>query len=158
MSTKVNPIPAGYEGATPYLCCKDASSAIEFYKRAFGATELYRIPMPGGTLGHAEIKIGGAIIMLSDEFPDHGSVSPQRLGGTPVHTMIYVPDVDGFAALAIAAGAKVLEPVKDQFYGDRNCKLSDPFGHVWMFATHTEDVPPQEIATRAAKMFGGQAA
>lgn len=156
MSTKVNPIPVGYEGATPCLCCEDADDAIEFYKRAFGATEIYRITMPDGAVDHAEIKIGGATIMLSDEFPEHDSVSPDELGGTPVHKMIYVPDVDAFAARAIAAGAEVLEPAKDQFNGDRSCKLEDPAGHVWMFATRIEEVSPQEVVARAAKMFGGQ--
>lgn len=153
--SQAKPIPDGYEHATPYLICRDAGQAIEFYKQAFAAKELYRIPMPDGKVGHAEIKIGGAIVMLADECPEMGATSPQSLGGTPVSLMIYVADVDAFSARAIAAGAKVLEPVKDQFYGDRSCKLSDPTGHVWMFATHTEDVPPEEIAARAAKLFGG---
>src|SRR5690349_17952399 len=112
MPNKTKPIPAGYEGATPYLCCKDATSAIEFYKTAFGATELYHIPMPDGRIGHAELKIGGGIIMLSDDFPDMGSVSPATLGGTPVNMLIYVEDVDAFAARAFGAGAKVLEPLE----------------------------------------------
>ena len=155
MSTKPKPIPAGYEGATPYLCCPSAAAAIAFYQKAFGAIELYRISMPGGGVGHAEIKIGGAIIMLADEFPGCGAASPPTLGGTTGSTLIYVEDIDAFAARAIAAGAKVLEPVQDQFYGDRSCKLADPAGHVWMFATRVEDVPPAEIAARAAKMFGG---
>src|ERR1043165_4599382 len=152
MPDKTKPIPTGYEGATPYLCCKDATSAIEFYKKAFGATELYRIPMPDGRIGHAELKIGGAIIMLSDEFPEMGSVSPTTLGGTPGNTLIYDEDVDAFAARAIGAWAKVLEPLEDKFYGDRSFKMSDPAGHVWMFATRKEDVPPEEVAKRAAAM------
>ncbi len=153
--SQAKPIPDGYEHATPHLICRDATQAIEFYKQAFAATELYRIPMPDGKVGHAEIKIAGAIIMLADECPDMGATSPETLGGTPVSLMVYVADVDAFSAQAIAAGAKVLEPIKDQFYGDRSCKLADPAGHVWMFATHTEDVPPEEIAARAAKLFGG---
>ena len=149
------PIPAGYEHATPYLTCKDAAQAIDFYKKAFGATELHRIPMPGGKVGHAEIKIAGAIIMLSDEFPECGAQSPATLGGTAVGIMIYVPNVDAFAERAVAAGAKLLEPVKDQFYGDRSCKLLDPSGHKWFFATHVEDVPPDEMQRSAEKFCGG---
>jgi PhnB protein len=155
MATKSLPIPAGCEHSTPYLICKDAAQAIEFYKKAFGATELHRISMPGGKVGHAEIKIAGAIIMLSDEFPECGAQSPATLGGTAVGIMIYVPDVDAFAKQAEAAGAKLIEPVKDQFYGDRSCKLVDPSGHKWFFATHTEDVPPDEMARRAEKFCGG---
>lgn len=119
---KTKPIPEGYEGATPYLICKDAAHAIEFYKKAFGATELMRIPMGDGRIGHAELKISRAIILLVDEFPDIGAVSPRSLGGTSVRILIYVEDVDAFAAKAIAAGATVLSPVADQFYGDRSCK------------------------------------
>ena len=155
MKTKSLPIPTGYEHSTPYLTCKDAAQAIEFYKKAFGATELYRIPMAGGKVGHAEIKIAGAIIMLSDEFPEHGAKSPASLGGTAVGIMIYVPDVDAFAERAVAAGARLTEPVKDQFYGDRAGRLIDPFGHKWFFATHIEDVPQAEVARRAQKIFCG---
>ena len=149
------PIPAGYEHSTPYITCKDAAQAIEFYKAAFGATELSRIPMPGGKVGHAEIKIAGAIIMLSDEYPEMGAVSPATLGGSPVGIMIYVPDVDAFAEHAVKAGAKLEAPVKDQFYGDRSCRLLDPSGHKWFFATHIEDVPPDELERRARKFCGG---
>ena len=155
MSKPALPIPVGYEHSTPYLTCKDAARAIEFYKTAFGATELYRIPMPDGKVGHAEIKIAGAIIMLSDEFPEHGAQSPATLGGTAVGIMIYVPDVDAFAERAVKAGAKLTEPVKDQFYGDRSGRLLDPSGHKWFFATHIEDVSPDEISKRAQKLFGG---
>ena len=147
-----NPIPEGFEHATPHLCCTDAAQAIEFYKSAFGATELCRLPMPDGRLGHAEIKISNAIIMLSDEFPEMDARSPITLGGTPVSTMIYVTDVDAVVAHAVAGGAKVLEPLKDQFYGDRNCKLSDPAGHVWLFATRKEDLSPAEIKQRMDAM------
>ena len=151
---KTMPIPDGYESAIPYLICKDAATAIEFYKTAFGATELERIPMPDDRVGHAELKISGATIFLADEFPDMGTVSPQSLGGTTVRMMIYVADVDAFAAHASAAGAKVLQPPADQFYGDRNCKLRDPFGHVWMFGSHIEDVSREEIRRRADALFG----
>jgi PhnB protein len=148
------PIPAGYEHSTPYLVCAAAAQAIEFYKTAFGATEMYRIPMPDGKIGHAEIKIAGAIVMLSDEYPQHGQ-SPAQLGGTTVGILIYVPDVDALAERAVRAGAKLIEPVKDQFYGDRSCKLLCPAGHRWYFATHIEDVPPDELNRRVKKLYGG---
>jgi PhnB protein len=149
----VKPIPEGYEGATPYLCCKDAAKAIEFYKSAFGAKELTTMPMPDGRIGHAEIQIGGARIMLSDEFPDWGCLSPSSLGGSATTVMIYFEDVDAVFERAMSGGAKVLQPLQDQFYGDRRCKLEDPFGHAWMFSTHKEDVPPDELKRRADAMF-----
>ncbi|MBI5774801.1 MAG: VOC family protein [Verrucomicrobia bacterium] len=154
MSQKAKPIPDRYPGATPYLSCAGAARAIEFYQRAFGATEEMRMPGPDGKIGHAEIRISRAIVMLADEFPEMGFRSPLALGGSPVNIMIYVEDVDAFAARAIAAGAKVLRPVADQFYGDRSCTLADPSGHTWTFATHKEDVPPDELARRAAAMCG----
>jgi PhnB protein len=147
-ATKAKAIPDGYQGAMPYLCVKDAARALEFYKKAFGATELMRMGDPGGKIGHAEIKIGEAIVMLADEFPDYGVLSPQSIGGTPVNIMIYVEDVDGFVNKAVVAGAKVLRPVQDQFWGDRSGQLEDPFGHKWYFATHIEDVSPEEMKTR----------
>ena len=147
---KVNPIPADYAGITPYLSVKGAADAIEFYKKAFGATEMMRLPNPDGTLGHAEIKIGDALIMLADEYPDYGNVSPKTLGGSSVRLHMYVEDVDAFFEKAVAAGAKVLIPVADQFYGDRSGRLEDPFGHVWHVATHTEDVSPEEMERRAS--------
>ncbi len=149
------PIPDGYEGATPYLCCKDAANALEFYKTAFGAKELMRMPMPDGKVGHAEIQIGGARIMLADEFPDWGCLSPSSIGGSATSVMIYFEDVDAVVERAVAGGAKVLQPVTDQFYGDRSCKLEDPSGHTWMFATHKEDVDPDELKRRADAMFSG---
>ena len=149
MPGQVKAIPEGYEGATPYLIIKDAARALEFYKKAFGATEIMRIPSPGGKVGHAEIKIGAAIIMLADEFPDMNCKSPQSFGGTPVSIMVYVQDVDEFVKQAVSAGAKVLRPVENKFYGDRAGSLEDPFGHQWHFATHVEDVPPGEMAKRA---------
>jgi PhnB protein len=148
MSGKVKAIPEGYEGATPYLIIRGAAEALEFYK-AFGATELMRIPAPNGKVGHAEIKIGNAIVMLADEFPEMNHKSPQSFGGTPVSMLIYVRDVDAFFKRAVAAGAKVLNAVENKFYGDRSGSLEDPFGHHWHFSTHVEDVPPGELAKRA---------
>ncbi|MCA1626515.1 MAG: VOC family protein [Acidobacteria bacterium] len=154
MSEKTNPIPEGYKGATPYLCVSGAASAIDFYKQAFGAVETMRIADPSGKLGHAEIKIGEATIMLADEFPEMGFRSPQALGGSPVTIHLYVADVDTLFSQAVAAGAKAVEPVEDKFYGDRAGKLEDPFGHVWYIATHKEDVAPEEVQKRAAAMYG----
>jgi PhnB protein len=154
MENEVNPIPKGYEGVTPYLICKSAVSAIEFYTRAFGAVELFRIGEPG-MVGHAEMKIGNAIFMLSDEHPNYGALSPETVGGTPVHFMVYVPDIDAFAEKAVAAGLEVLRPIENQFYGDRSGQFKDPFGHIWSFATHIEDVTPEEINERAAAAYGG---
>jgi PhnB protein len=154
MSSDVKPIPDGYRGATPYLCCKDASRAIEFYVEAFGATELMRMAQPDGRIGHAEIRIGEAPIMLADEFPEIGVRSPQAIGGSPVTIHLYVEDVDAIATRAVARGATLVRPVEDQFYGDRNCKLEDPFGHFWMISTHKEDVAPEEMKKRAAKLYG----
>jgi PhnB protein len=156
MAGKVKAIPDGYEGATPYICCKGAAKALEFYKAAFDATERMRMAEPSGRIGHAEFSIGRAVIMLADEYPEIGVVSPQSLGGTPVTLYIYVDDVDGLAKRAEQAGATVRRPVADQFYGDRSVTLVDPFGHVWMFATHIEDVEPDEMKKRAAKAMGGE--
>jgi PhnB protein len=144
------PIPEGYHTATPYLIIKDAAQAIEFYKKAFGATEVMRFAQPDGKIGHAEIKIGDSHIMLADEFPEMGARSPQTLGGSPVSILLYVEDVDAQAKQAIAAGVKVVRPVKDQFYGDRSGSFEDPFGHQWHIATHVEDVAPDELHKRAA--------
>ncbi len=152
--SKVKAIPDGYHTATPYLIIKDAARAIEFYKKAFGATEIMRMAEPSGKVTHAEIKIGNSPIMLADEFPEMGARSPQTIGGSPVSIFLYVENVDALANQAIAAGAKVLMPVQDQFWGDRYGKLADPFGHVWDIATHKEDVAPEEIHKRAAAAFG----
>lgn len=141
-------IPDGFHGATPYLCCREAGKAIDFYKRAFGASEVMRLAEPSGRIGHAEVKIGDAIIMLSDEYPDFGATSPQALGGTAVTVHLYVPDVDALVRQAAAAGATVNRPPTDEFYGDRAATLTDPFGHRWMFATHTEDVSADEMNRR----------
>ena len=154
------PIPEGYHSVTPYLIINGATEAIDFYKKAFGATELFRMPAPEGKIGHAEIKIGDSPIMLADEFPEMGYKSPQSLGGSPVSLMIYVADVDTVFKQAIAAGGKEQRPVKDQFYGDRSGTLEDPFGHVWHVATHKEDVSSEEMErrmkTHTAASGGGQ--
>jgi PhnB protein len=144
----VKAIPDGYHTVTPYLIVKDAARAIEFYKKAFGASELMRLVMPGGKVGHAEIKIGNSPIMLADEFPEMDIRGPQALGGTPVGILLYLDDVDARFSQAIAAGATVDRPVKDQFYGDRSGTLVDPFGHKWTIATHKEDVAPEEMNKR----------
>jgi len=148
------PIPDGYHTVTPYLIVRGGAKAIDFYKQAFGAEELYRLDMGGGKLGHAEIKIGDSPIMLADEHPEMGYKSPQAYGGTPVSICLYVPDVDKSAERAIKAGAKVLRPVRDEFYGDRTGTFGDPFGHVWTIATHKEDLSPEEIGKRAAALHG----
>lgn len=149
MPQSLNPIPDGYHTVTPYLIVKGAASALEFYKKAFGATELMRMPGPNGCIMHAEIQIGDSRIMLADEFPDMKVVSPLTLGGTPVGICLYVKDVDALAKQAIAAGAKVERPVADQFYGDRSGTVVDPFGHKWTIATHKEDVTPEEMHKRS---------
>jgi PhnB protein len=149
---RVQPIPAGYSDVTPYLSIRGAAQAIEFYKKAFGAKELMRMPGPEGKLGHAEIRIGGSRLMLSDEYPPMDFLGPQSRGGTTVHLHVYVKGVDSVIERAVAAGAKVLRPVANQFYGDRTGSVQDPFGHVWHIATHVEDVPPKEMARRAAQV------
>ncbi len=154
MST-VKPIPEGYHSVTPYLIIKGAADAIEFYKKAFGATELLRMPHPNGKIGHAEIKIGDSPVMLADEFPEMGHKSPTTLGGSPVSLMIYVDDVDAVFNRAIAEGAKSERPLETKFYGDRSGSLKDPFGHSWHIATHVEDVSEEEMQKRAAAAHGG---
>jgi PhnB protein len=154
MAKKAKPIPDGRQAAIPYLIVKDAARAIDFYKQAFGATEVMRFTDPQGKIGHAEIKIGEALIMLADEFPQLGIRSAESYGGSPVTVHLYVEDVDALADQAIEAGAKLLRPVEDQFYGDRGGRFGDPFGHVWWFATHKEDVSPEEMKKRAAALYG----
>lgn len=148
--TTVKPIPEGYHTVTPYLIVKNAARAIEFYKKAFGATELMRMAEPSGRIGHAEIRIGDSPIMLADEVPEMGFRSPESLGGSPVSILLYVEDVDAVFSQAVATGAKVQRPVADQFYGDRTGGVTDPFGHIWYIATHKEDVSPEEMRKRAA--------
>ena len=148
----VKPIPEGYHSVTPYLIVKGGANAIEFYKKAFGATEIMRFEGPGGALGHAEIRIGNSPVMLADEYPDMGFRSPQTLGGAGVSLMVYVEQVDAVFQRAIAAGAKELRAVQNQFYGDRSGTLQDPFGHVWTISTHVEDIPPEEMHRRSQEM------
>ena len=149
----VKSIPDGYHSVTPYLVIKGAADAIEFYKKAFGATELFRMEHEG-KIGHAEIKIGDSPIMLADEHPAMGHVGPKTLGGSPVSLMIYVDDVDTIFNQAIESGSEPVKPLQDQFYGDRSGTLKDPFGHVWTVATHKEDVSPEEMGKRMAAASG----
>jgi len=150
MARRVKPVPPGHHTVTPYLIVGDAASALEFYQTAFGAIELMRVPAPQGRIGHAEIRIGDSVIMLADEHPEINARSPRSLGGSPVSIHLYVADVDAVTDLAIAAGATVLRPVKDQFYGDRSGTVADPFGHIWHIATHKEDLTPDELHKRVA--------
>ncbi len=154
----IQPIPEGYHTATPYLIVKGAGLAIEFYKQAFGASEVMRMDGPNGRVGHAEIRIGDSPIMLADEYPEMGIRSPQSLGGAGVSMLLYVEDVDARFKKAIAAGAKEIKPVQDQFYGDRSGTLEDPFGHVWTIATHKEDVSPYEMKKRSEAFLKQQCA
>ncbi len=147
------PIPDGYHSVTPYLVVKGASRALDFYKQAFGATELLRMDGPDGTIGHAEIKIGDSPVMLADEHPQMGFRSPQTLGGAGVSLMIYVENVDEVFPRALAAGAKELRAVQNQFYGDRSGTLEDPFGHVWTISTHVEDIPEDEMLRRSQELL-----
>jgi PhnB protein len=151
MATKA--IPDGYHSITPYLIVKGAAAAIDFYKRALGATELMRMPTPDGRIGHAELRIGNSPIMLADEHPEMGHRGPHSLGGAAVSLVVYVEQVDEVFKRAVASGAKELQPIKDQFYGDRSGTLQDPFGHTWTVATHIEDVPPDELRRRAEKFM-----
>jgi PhnB protein len=149
MAGKVNAIPSGYHTLRPYLVVNDASRAIEFYKQVFGAKETVRMGGPGGKVGHAELKIGDSMLMLSDEMPGSGNRSPQSLGGSPVSVFMYVENVDSVFDQAVKAGAKADKPPEDMFWGDRFGHLTDPFGHLWAIATHIEDVAPEEMRKRA---------
>jgi PhnB protein len=155
MGTK--PIPDGYRTATPYLIVKGAAEAIEFYKRAFGATELLRMADPKGRVGHAEIRIGDSVIMLADEYPEMGHRGPRSLGGSSVSILLYLEGVDTVFERALKAGARAQRPVQNQFYGDRSGTLEDPFGHVWTIATHVEDVPEEELKRRAEAVMKSSA-
>jgi PhnB protein len=150
----VKPIPDGYHSLTPYLIIDGAADALEYYKKAFGATELFRMEH-GGKIAHAEMKIGDSPFMLGDANPNEGNSGPKSLGGSPVGLMIYVENVDTIFKQAIAAGGTELKPLQDQFYGDRSGTLTDPFGHIWTVATHKEDVSPEEIEKRVAAMAAG---
>ena len=152
MANKVKPIPDGYHSVTPYLIVDDGARALDFYKRAFGAKELMRMPAPGGKVGHAEIKIGDSVIMLADEAPEMDARSAKHYGGSPVSLMVYVEDVDKLFPQAVGAGAKEVRPVTDQFYGDRSGTVKDPFGHSWHLSTHKEDVSPEEMKKRMDAM------
>jgi PhnB protein len=154
--SKVKPIPDNYPALAPYLCCKNAAAAIEFYKNVFGAREeeSMRMTSPDGNIGHAEIWIGKAFVMIADESPQMNFRSPQSIGGSPVTLVLYVNDVDEIANRAVSAGAKLVQPVTDMFYGDRAGTIQDPFGHIWHIATHKEDLSPEEIKKRAASLYG----
>jgi PhnB protein len=147
----VKPIPDGYSTVTPYLILNDAKSALEFYKNAFGAKELFRMPM-GDSIAHAELQIGNSRIMLSNESPQMEHYSAKHYDGSPVSLMIYVEDVDSAAKDAVAAGAEIYRPVHNHFYGDRRGTFPDPFGYRWTIATRVEDVSTEEMNQRIAKM------
>ena len=146
----VKPIPEGYPRVTPYLMVDGASAAIDFYTTVLGATERMRMSAPEDKVGHAELEIGKSVIMLADESPEMDARSPRTVGGTPVSLHVYVEDADATFERALEAGAKMLQPVEDKFYGDRSGSFEDPFGHRWHVATHVEDVPSGEMEKRAA--------
>ena len=150
---KVAAIPAGYHTVTPYLVCRGAADAMAFYTKAFGAREVLRMPGPDGRVMHAEMRIGDSIIMLGDENPEQGATAPPTVGGTAVQIMLYVPSVDRTFAQATTAGATAEMPPTDMFWGDRYCKVADPFGHKWSIATHIEDVSPKEMGRRMQEAF-----
>ncbi|HEV7856036.1 MAG TPA: VOC family protein [Herminiimonas sp.] len=150
--SNTKPIPNGMHSITPHLVCANASDAIEFYKKAFGATELHRLPGPDGKLMHGSIRIGDSTIMLVDEFPEWGSLGPKSLKGSPVTIHFYVDDADAAFKRAVDAGATVKMPLDDMFWGDRYGVLVDPFGHYWSIATHIRDVSPQEMEEGMKKM------
>ncbi|HEX8435287.1 VOC family protein [Archangium sp.] len=147
-------IPDGYHSLTPYLSLRDAAKAIEFYKAALGATELYRLPMPGGKIAHAELQIGDSRLMIADEMPEWGNKSAKGYGGTPVGLCIYTENVDALTERFVKAGGKILRPLENQFYGDRTAQLEDPEGYKWTLAQHVEDVSPEEMQRRMEKMGG----
>jgi PhnB protein len=149
----VKPIPEGYATPIPYLAVDDAAEAIEYYKKAFGAKERVRMPMPDGKVGHAELEIGQSLIMLSDPFPQGATRTPKEIGGTTVSVFLFTEDVDAVVKQAVDAGGTVTMEVADQFWGDRFGTVTDPFGHVWSIATHVEDVPPEEMEERAKAAF-----
>ena len=153
----VQPVPDGYHTVSPYLAVEDAATAIDYYKKAFGATERVRMEAPDGKIGHAELEIGDSIVMLADPFPQASTKPPHELGGTSAGVFLYVEDVDRVVKRAVEAGATVTMEVADQFWGDRFGTVTDPFGHVWSVATHIEDVPPAEMAERAKAAMAAMA-
>lgn len=157
MSQAPEPVPSGYPTISPYLCVDGAAEAINFYTDVLGASERMRMDAPGGKVGHAELQIGDSVVMLSDEWPDMQVFSPRTVGGTPVTLSVYVPDVDATFGRAVAAGAKPLREVENQFYGDRSGQFEDPFGHRWSVSTHVEDVSAEEMQRRAAEVMGAGA-
>ncbi len=150
--TAVKPIPAGTHTVTPHLICADAAAALEFYKKAFGAVELSRVPGADGKLMHASVRIGDSVVMLNDEMPEWGSLGPKALKGSPVTIHLYVENADAAFAQAVAAGAKVTMALDDMFWGDRYGKLEDPFGHHWSIGTHIRDVSPEEMQAAMEQM------
>ena len=153
----VSPIPEGYPRVMPYLAVDGAAEALEFYTKVLGAKERMRMPGPDGKVGHAELEIGDAVIMLADEYPDMGVRSPKAIGGSPVTIYVYVDDVDSVFDAAISAGATELGAVEDRFYGDRSGQFEDPFGHRWGVSTHVEDVPPEEMEKRMKDVMAQEA-
>ena len=156
MSASVKPIPDGYHSVTPYLYLRNAEAMIEFYKRAFGATEVLRMDGPDGRIGHAELQIGSSRIMLADESPNMKAFSPLHYGGASSSFMLYVENVDEVLAQAVAAGARITRPIADQFYGDRTGGIEDPSGQQWCVATHIKDVSPEELQQGAAAAAANQ--
>jgi PhnB protein len=150
MASEMKPFPEGFHTITPYLVIKGAAAAIDFYKAAFGATELFRMPQPDGRVGHAELRIGDSVFMLADEFPEMNVVGPKTLGGSAVGLLLHVSDADAMFAKAVSLGAQVTKPMADQFYSDRSGTLLDPFGHRWTISAHIEDVSLEEVKRRAA--------
>ena len=150
----VNPIPDDYPRLNPYLCVDGAAEAIDWYVRIVGATERMRSAAPGDQIGHAELAMGDSLIMLSDPFPEGGVFAPGQYGGSPVMVSVYVDDVDAVQTAALEAGATEVRPVADQFHGDRSGQFTDPFGHRWNVASRVENVPADEMARRAAELYG----
>ena len=151
----VKPIPDEYPRVIPYLAIDGAAAAIDFYVSVLGAEERMRMPAPGGAIGHAELEIGGSMIMLADESPEMDHRGPKTIGGSPVAIMVYVEDVDATFAKALAAGAVEKQPLEDKFYGDRSGSFEDPWGHVWHVGSHIEDVSEEELERRLAEMTQG---
>lgn len=148
-------MPAGYHAVTPHLVARDAAAALAFYGRAFGAVERYRLVEPSGKIGHAEFTVGDAVVMIADEYPDFGALSPAAFGGSPIKLLLYVADCDAVVRTAVDAGATLLRPVKDQFHGDRSGMVVDPAGFTWTIATRREDVSPEEMQRRFTAALAG---